>query len=182
MDNRQLVKTSRFLSLILRHKPDKVGVTLDESGWVDVEALLLALNENRRPLTREQLDQVVAQNDKKRFEFSEDGTKIRASQGHSVSVDLGYEPAEPPKMLLHGTVPQFLESIRKTGLNKGKRHHVHLHQDRNVATQVGERRGKAVILTVLAGPMREAGHEFFRSTNGVWLTDHVPPEFLEFPE
>jgi putative RNA 2'-phosphotransferase len=182
MDNRQLVKTSRFLSLILRHQPDKVGVTLDESGWVEVETLLRAVNENSRPLTREQLDRVVAQNDKKRFEFSEDGTRIRASQGHSVDVDLGYEAADPPEILLHGTVPQFVDSIRKTGLNKGNRHHVHLHQDRAVATQVGQRRGKAVILTVLAGAMREAEHEFFRSTNGVWLTDHVPPEFIEFPE
>lgn len=182
MDHRQLVKTSRFLSLVLRHRPEKVGITLDGSGWVKVDILLAAISQNSGPLTREQLSQVVEQNDKKRFEFSPDGTQIRASQGHSVNVNLGYESAEPPEILLHGTVPQFLDSIRKTGLNKGKRHHVHLHQDRAVATQVGQRRGKAVILTILAGSMREAGHEFFRSTNGVWLTDHVPPEFLEFPD
>ncbi len=182
MDNRQLVKTSKFLSLILRHRPERVGITLDESGWVDVEKLLRAINQNSRELSREQLESVVAQNDKKRFEFSEDGSRIRASQGHSVDVDLGYEPGEPPETLLHGTVPQFLDSIRKIGLIKGKRHHVHLHSDEAVATQVGQRRGKAVILIVLSGPMREAGHEFFQSTNGVWLTDHVSPEFIQFPE
>jgi putative RNA 2'-phosphotransferase len=182
MDNRQLVKTSRFLSLVLRHQPGKAGISLDESGWVDVEALLSGVNQHSRPLTREQLNQVVSQNDKKRFEFSEDGTRIRASQGHSVDVNLGYESADPPEILLHGTVPQFLESIRKTGLNKGKRHHVHLHQDRAVANQVGQRRGKPVILTVFAKAMSEAGYEFFRSTNGVWLTEKVPPEFLQFPD
>ena len=182
MDNRQLVKTSKFLSLILRHRPERVGITLDESGWIDVEKLLRAINQNSRELTREQLETVVAQNDKKRFEFSEDGSQIRASQRHSVDVDLGYYAVEPPETLLHGTAPQFLDSIRKTGLNKGKRHHVHLHSDEDVAIQVGQRRGQAVILTILAGAMREAGHEFFQSTNEVWLPDDVPPEFIKFPE
>ena len=181
MEARQLVKTSRFLSLVLRHKPEKIGITLDLAGWVDVDRLLRAVNQNSRPLTHEQLQFVVENNDKKRFEFNEDGTRIRASQGHSVSVELEYKPVEPPDTLLHGTVGQFLDSIRDKGLLKGSRHHVHLHSDSSVALQVGQRRGRPVVLTIQSAAMHNAGHEFYRSTNGIWLTEHVPPEFIDFP-
>ena len=125
------------------------------------------------------LDQVVAENNKKRFEFSEDGTRIRASQGHSVEVDLGYEPKSPPEFLYHGTATKFLDSIFKRGLDKRKRHHVHMSADHDTATNVGSRHGKVVVLRVRAQAMVQAGHQFYRSTNGVWLTEAVPSEYLE---
>lgn len=165
------VQTSKFLSYVLRHRPDSIGITLDENGWVDVEVLLAAAQRHGKRLSRQLLERVVAENDKKRFAFSEDGRRIRASQGHSVSVDLALEPIEPPEFLYHGTVEPFLESIREKGLVRGSRHHVHLSPDEATARKVGSRRGKPVILVVQAGRMHEAGHQFFRSANGVWLTE-----------
>lgn len=176
------VKTSKFLSLVLRHEPEKIGLTLDEAGWVPVADLLAALARHRHPLTEAELGEVVATSDKKRFAFSEDGTRIRASQGHSVEVDLGYEPATPPAILHHGTVDRFIESIREKGLIKGQRHHVHLSADVATATIVGQRRGKPVLLTINAEGMHAAGCAFFRSANGVWLTEHVPSRFIAFPD
>jgi putative RNA 2'-phosphotransferase len=152
---------------------------LDEAGWTSVDELLSAMHRHGRPLSREQLESVVRTNDKRRFALSEDGTRIRASQGHSVEVDLGYESAEPPEILYHGTPERFVPSILREGLNKGDRHHVHLHADLKVAKTVGKRRGKPVILVVRAKEMKEAGHEFFVTPNKVWLTDHVPPSFIE---
>jgi putative RNA 2'-phosphotransferase len=134
-----------------------------------------------RDVTIAQLRDVVATNDKKRFEFNSDETQIRASQGHSVDVELGYQAQIPPDELLHGTVERFADAIRAAGLIKGKRHHVHLHTDIQVAKQVGERRGQAVILRVDAQAMHVDGYQFFISTNGVWLTDHVPSRFIRFP-
>jgi putative RNA 2'-phosphotransferase len=154
---------------------------LDDAGWVPVDALLEGLARKNRRLSRAELQQVVDNNDKKRFEFCKDGTQIRASQGHSVTVELGYEPLIPPSTLLHGTVEKFLESIRDKGLIKGSRQHVHLHDDRQVAIQVGSRRGRPVILEVDAAAMVSQGFEFFCSTNSVWLTDHVPSQFIRFP-
>jgi putative RNA 2'-phosphotransferase len=152
---------------------------LDEAGWTSVDELLSAMRRHGRPLSREQLELVVHTNDKRRFAFSEDGTRIRANQGHSVEVDLGYESAEPPEILFHGTPERFVPSILREGLNKGDRHHVHLHADPTVAKTVGKRRGKPVILVVRAKDMKKAGHEFFVTPNRVWLTDHVPPSFIE---
>ena len=169
---------SKFLSLVLRHEPERLGLALDPAGWVAVDELLAAISRQKTPVTRERLDHIVAASEKKRFAFDETGTKIRASQGHSVEVELGYEPQVPPEILYHGTVEKFLPSIRTQGLIKGERHHVHLSADRPTAIKVGERRGKPVILTIKADEMHRAGHVFFRSANGVWLVDTVPAAFL----
>jgi putative RNA 2'-phosphotransferase len=170
-----VVKASKFLSLVLRHKPEEVGITLDAHGWVEVAVLLEAVKDK---FDRAMLDRVVAENNKKRFEFSEDGLRIRASQGHSVDVDLGYAPAEPPEFLYHGTAVQHLDSIRTTGLDKRSRHAVHLSVDEATARSVGSRHGRPVILRVRARDLAAAGAVFYRSTNGVWLTDAVPAEYL----
>ena len=175
------VKTSKFLSLVLRHQPEAIGVTLDPAGWVGVRELLDALAKHGRPLREDQLRHIVETSDKKRFAFSDDGLRIRASQGHSVEVELGYEPATPPDVLYHGTVGRFLDSIRVTGLQKGQRHHVHLSRDVETATKVGGRRGEAVLLQVDAAAMAGDGLVFYVSANGVWLTDHVPPKYITFP-
>jgi putative RNA 2'-phosphotransferase len=178
--NQRLIAISKFLSLVLRHRPQEIGITLDVEGWVAVKDLLAASARHGRPISREQLDEVVATNDKKRFAFSPDGRRIRASQGHSVEVDLGLAPVEPPELLYHGTVERFLESIREKGLVRGKRHHVHLSGDRETAARVGQRRGRPVVLVVEAGRMRRDGRQFFRSENGVWLTETVPAGYLQF--
>jgi putative RNA 2'-phosphotransferase len=177
---REIVKRSKFLSLILRHEPERVGLKLDSAGWAQVNELLAAVNQHGVPLSIEELKDVVATNDKKRFAFSQDGLKIRASQGHSVDVDLQYQPELPPEFLYHGTPENSLESIRASGLNKGERHDVHLSPDAVTATKVGQRRGKAVVLKIRAGDMHRAGHVFRRSANNVWLVDSVPSEFIEF--
>jgi putative RNA 2'-phosphotransferase len=177
MSNR-LAKTSKFLSLILRHKPETIGLTMDSAGWAAVEELLEACEQHEVPLSREELEAVVATNDKQRFAYSEDGRRIRANQGHSVKVELGYQPDEPPEFLYHGTVERFLPSIRAKGLLKGQRHHVHLSPDITTAAKVGRRRGQPVILTVSSGQMYRAGYLFNQSANGIWLTDHVPPQYL----
>ena len=180
--NKEKAKSiSKFLSLVLRHRPESIGIALDAEGWTDIDALIAAANKSGRALTRTMLDEIVATNDKRRFAISEDGTRIRANQGHSVSVELGYEPAEPPEILLHGTVAKVLDSIRREGLKKMKRHHVHLHEDLATATAVGARRGKPVLLRVLARQMHKAGHVFHLTENRVWLVDAVSPEFIEFP-
>jgi len=174
-------KTSKFLSLILRHQPEVVGLKLEAGGWVAVEELLQALKQHGKPLTLEQLQHLVATSDKKRFAFSDDGLRIRASQGHSVVVDLQYAPQVPPELLFHGTATRFLDGIRKDGLNRMDRHDVHLSPDAVTALKVGGRHGQAVVLTIRAGDMHRAGHEFRVSANGVWLVKQVPPEFITFP-
>ena len=151
---------------------------MDSAGWVDVDALLLGCASAGVRCTREELDLVVAQNDKQRFAFSPDRRRIRANQGHSVEVDLDYAPAMPPEVLFHGTADRFLDSITAKGLIKAQRHHVHLSADRAVATEVGRRHGRPVIIQVAAGAMHRAGYAFFLSANGVWLVDRVPAEFL----
>ncbi len=180
MNDKGKVKTSKFLSLILRHEPERVGLRLDSAGWAGVDELLAAVNRHGVSLTLEELKHVVAINDKKRFEFSEDGSRIRASQGHSVEVDLQYAPETPPEFLYHGTPEKFVESIRASGLNKGERHDVHLSPDAATAIKVGQRRGKPVVLRIRAGEMHRAGHQFRRSANNVWLVDFVPAGFIEF--
>ncbi len=181
MDNKTLVKHSKFISLVLRHQPDKAGLTLDPAGWVEVQSLLDGMQRRGRNITLQQLQELVASNDKQRFAFSEDGLRIRANQGHSVEVDLGYLPADPPAELLHGTIAKFAESIRLEGIQKRNRHHVHLSADRETARKVALRRGKPVILIVDAAAMQADGHAFFVTANGVWLTDEVPVQYIRFP-
>ncbi|MFH9615387.1 RNA 2'-phosphotransferase [Streptomyces pratensis] len=180
MDERRTVKVSKYLSKHLRHEPDRIGISLDPQGWVAVDELLEACVRHGFALTRDELDHVVAMSDKQRFTV--EGDRIRANQGHSVTVDLGLPPAEPPAYLYHGTVGPALDAIRADGLRPMNRHHVHLSPDRETAVRVGARRGTPVVLAVDAGAMHRAGHLFHVSANGVWLTDSVPPEFLRLRE
>jgi putative RNA 2'-phosphotransferase len=173
-------RTSKFLSLVLRHDPARIGITLDEAGWTDVDGLLAAAAAHGVRLTRDELHELVAASDKQRFALSPDGARIRANQGHSVDVDLQLPPREPPERLYHGTVEAALDGIREHGLVRGARHHVHLSADVATATKVGSRRGAPVILTIRAADMHAAGHVFYRSENGVWLTEQVPPRFILF--
>ena len=178
----QPIKISKLLSLVLRHKPAKIGVSLDAEGWIDVGILLQAMQKTGVCIDREFLEQLVEQNDKQRFRFSDDGLKIRANQGHSLPIELGLEPLEPPGILFHGTATRFLDSIRKQGLLPKGRQQVHLSPDERTAIEVGKRHGKAVVLQVPAGEMYQKGFRFYCSKNGVWLTDTVPSEFLIFPQ
>ncbi|MFK0125510.1 RNA 2'-phosphotransferase [Streptomyces nigra] len=180
MDERRTVKVSKYLSKHLRHQPERIGLVLDEGGWVEIDMLIAAARTHGFSFTRDELDHVVAANDKKRFAV--DGTRIRASQGHSVEVDLGLAPATPPPYLYHGTVAAHLGAIRAEGLRPMNRHDVHLSPDRETATRVGARRGRPVVLSVDTGAMHRDGHVFHVSANGVWLTKAVPPEYLRFPE
>lgn len=173
------VTISKFLSYVLRHRPDAIGLTLDENGWAETDDLLTCSQRHGKPISVEVLKRVVAQNDKKRFEFSQNNAKIRASQGHSVAVRLDYQPKQPPALLYHGTIKKFMEQIQQQGLCKMKRHHVHLSADQKTASKVGSRRGIPVILQIRAEEMHNEGHAFFLSTNGVWLVEHVPPEFID---
>ncbi len=178
MSPKELIKRSKFLSLVLRHEPQRIGITLDSAGWVSVDELLAACEAHGMPIPLPVLQEIVSTSDKQRFALSEDSKLIRANQGHSVEVNLQLPPTPPPEILFHGTVEKFLDSIRREGLRKGERHHVHLSADEATASKVGERRGKPIILRVQAGRMHQAGHEFFLSANGVWLTDHVPPQYI----
>ncbi|MGV9892169.1 RNA 2'-phosphotransferase [Streptomyces sp. NPDC003395] len=180
MADRRVVKVSKYLSKHLRHQPERIGLELDEGGWVEIDALLTAAAGHGFPITRDELEHVVAVNDKKRFAI-EDG-RIRASQGHSVEVDLGLPAATPPPYLYHGTVARNLDAIRAEGLRPMNRHDVHLSADRETATRVGARRGRPVVLAVDAGAMHRDGHVFHVSANGVWLTRAVPPRYLRFPQ
>ncbi|MNC25497.1 RNA 2'-phosphotransferase [compost metagenome] len=171
-------QTSKFLSLVLRHEPGKIGLNLDGQGWANVDELLQKLHAHGQVLDRGGLQDIVATCSKQRFALSDDGQRIRANQGHSITVDLGLVPVEPPPWLYHGTVSRFVGAIREQGLRPGERQHVHLSLDRETAHQVGARRGAPVILSVHAGRMHADGHVFHRSANGVWLTDHVPPQYI----
>ncbi|HEX8131530.1 MAG TPA: RNA 2'-phosphotransferase [Pyrinomonadaceae bacterium] len=174
----RFVRVSKFLSRVLRHQPARIGLELDDAGWVAVSDLLAACRAHNFPITPEELAAVVRENDKRRFALSEDGTRIRASQGHSVRVELGYAPLAPPPVLYHGTTSHLLASIRERGLLKGRRHHVHLSTDAATAAKVGARRGRPHVIEVESGRMHADGYEFYRSDNGVWLTEHVPAKYL----
>jgi putative RNA 2'-phosphotransferase len=173
-------KISKFLSLVLRHAPEKIGLVLDEQGWCDVEELIAKAANKQIPFSRAELEEVVVTNDKQRFAFNEDKSRIRANQGHSIEVELKLEAREPPETLFHGTVDRFLDGIRQQGLKKMNRHHVHLSADRLTAEKVGNRRGEAIILVVQTKAMHQDGFVFFLSDNGVWLTDHVPVKYINF--
>ncbi|MFN3244557.1 MAG: RNA 2'-phosphotransferase [Planctomycetota bacterium] len=172
------MRISKFLSYVLRHRPDTVGIELDEGGWVDVDVLLAAARDHEPELTRGRLEEVVRSSDKQRFVLSDDGRRIRANQGHSVDVDLGLQPIEPPEQLFHGTAERFVDSIFTNGLERRSRHHVHLSADVEVARAVGQRHGRVAILRVASGAMQRDGLAFCRSDNGVWLTAHVAPRYL----
>jgi putative RNA 2'-phosphotransferase len=176
MDERRLVKISKYLAKHLRHRPERIGLALDPGGWADVGELLAAASRHGFALTRDEIEHVVAANDKKRYEL--DGNRIRAVQGHSVPVDLDLPVVSPPELLYHGTVSRFLEPILRDGLRPMERHAVHLSPDRETARRVGARRGEPVILVVEAARMAADGHEFRVSANGVWLVGEVPPEYL----
>jgi putative RNA 2'-phosphotransferase len=181
MDEKDLIRISQRLALHLRHDPAALGLTLAPGGWVEVGTLLHALRAHGFPVTRRQLGEVVETNSKRRFAFDETGTKIRASQGHSVEVDLDLPDAPPPDVLYHGTVAKSLDAIFRDGLRPGQRHAVHLSPTVDTARIVAARRGKPVILRVDAAAMAAAGHRFQVSANGVWLTAAVPPEYLHRP-
>jgi putative RNA 2'-phosphotransferase len=178
MDSKQTTRLSKFLSKHLRHAPEAIGLHLEAGGWVAVADLLAACAAHGQPLTRDELEDIVEDNDKQRFAFDESGQRIRAQQGHSVAVDLQLAPAEPPAVLYHGTAPAALPAIRAAGLQKMSRHHVHLTTDEATARRVGQRRGRPVLLAVDAAGLHAAGGVFYRSGNGVWLTEAVPPQYV----
>lgn len=172
------LKLSRFISLILRHKPDTIGITLDEHGWASVSELLSGINACGNEIDMKTLEEIVAEDDKQRYSFNEDKTKIRANQGHSVNVDVELKKAEPPEILFHGTGEKYVSSIKSEGLKPKSRLYVHLSSDRETAVKVGSRHGKPVVFEVNSGEMSRRGFEFFISENGVWLTKFVPAEYL----
>lgn len=177
--NKELTTISKFMSLVLRHQPGHIGLSLDEAGWAGIDDLIARAGAAGRAITRHQLNEVVATSDKRRFALSEDGQRIRANQGHSIDVDLGLEPLAPPAFLFHGTAARFVDSILGTGLERRSRHHVHLTEDVVIGEAVGRRYGKPVILRIAAGEMAAQGHVFYRSANNVWLAETVPPQFIE---
>lgn len=170
--------TSRFISLILRHKPEAIGITLDEHGWADVSELIAGVNKTHR-LDMEGLERIVAEDEKQRYSFNEDKTLIRANQGHSIPVDVELKKEEPPEILYHGTATKFEEAIDREGLIPKSRLYVHLSGDEETARKVGIRHGKLVMYKVKSGEMYKDGYEFFLSVNGVWLTKSVPVKYLE---
>jgi putative RNA 2'-phosphotransferase len=179
MDEKRKKKISKFLSLILRHQPEIVGLTLEENGWVPVEKLIRAFADYGKNFTLAELSEVVETNDKKRFAFNETGKKIRASQGHSVEVEIEFEKSSPPDILYHGTAEKNVGIIFAEGLKKMSRHHVHLSADTETARKVGMRYGKPVIFQIDTVSMKIEGFEFYVSANGVWLVENVPPKFLK---
>jgi putative RNA 2'-phosphotransferase len=179
MNDARLVKISKYLSKHLRHSPERIGLELAEGGWISVDELLSACQRHEFKISLDELKEVVAKNDKKRFSFDPTGTRIRANQGHSIEVDLQLEPVVPPDVLYHGTGERSVASILATGLQKMSRHHVHLSKDIATAKAVGMRHGRPAILAIDARAMREAGYPFYCSDNGVWLVDRVPPEYLQ---
>jgi len=178
ISEKENIRISKFLSLVLRHQPETINLTLDENGWTDAAILIGQMNANGFAVSKEILQHIVTTNSKSRFAFNDDQTKIRANQGHSVDVELGYKPKQPPSILFHGTAESSLSSISETGLEKRSRHHVHLSADTDTAIKVGQRYGKPVVLQVAASDMFNDGYQFFLSDNNVWLTDHVPVKYI----
>lgn len=171
-------KLSRFLSLILRHEPGAAGITLDEHGWADVEALLSGVRRTGRQIDMDTLERIVRENNKQRYSFNEDHTKIRANQGHSIHVDVELKETQPPQYLYHGTASRFLPAIHREGIRKMGRQHVHLSGDFQTAVAVGRRHGAPVVITVNAAAMARDGIVFYLSANGVWLCEYVSPEYF----
>ena len=178
LTDKELKHISKFMSLVLRHRPEAIGLELDANGWARTQELLGKMQAAGAAIDADILNHIVATNAKKRFAFNEDGSLIRASQGHSVSIDLGIVPQQPPEWLFHGTAAQNRDAILTEGLKKGTRQHVHLSTDKETATQVGSRHGRPIIFNVQAGQMHKDGFDFYLSDNGVWLTDNVPAKYL----
>jgi len=179
LEAKRLNRIGRLIIKALRHRPEEINITLDGHGWVEVNTLLDALQKHNREITREQLEYLVTTSDKQRFAFDESGEKIRANQGHSIDVDLDYKQQTPPEYLFHGTNRESIRSIAETGVQKMERHDVHLSEDLETAIRVGGRRGKSIILRIQSGKMHEDGYTFYLSDNNVWLTDHVPIQYLD---
>ena len=178
MNSAGMIKMGKYISMLLRHHPEEAGIVLDEHGWTDVDELIEKVNP-KYPLTRQLLDRLVFCADKRRYEYSDDKKSIRAVHGHSVKVDLGYEQSVPPDILYHGTAEKFRNSIEQNGLLKMGRQYVHLSDNIAQAKDVGSRHGKLLLYAVKAGAMLKSEMVFYRSASGVWLTDHVPTEYLE---
>ncbi len=181
MDKKREVGLSKFISLVLRHKPEVIGIELDKNGWAKVDELISKSKTKGKVFDFDELKYIVKNCDKQRYTFNEDFTQIRANQGHSVDIDLELLPQQPPQILYHGTAVQNIDSILKSGLIKRNRQFVHLSLDTETATKVGRRHGKAVILKIRSGEMHQNGHQFYLSKNNVWLTDSVEPEYIEVP-
>lgn len=177
--DKQITHISKFLSLVLRHQPETIGIQLDQSGWTDIAELIEKSNNYGVKFDREILNHIVATNSKKRFAFNDTLDKIRASQGHSVEIELGYINQKPPEILFHGTGEKSVQSILATGLERRNRQHVHLSSDFNTAIKVGQRHGKPFVFKVLAEQMYYDNFQFYISDNGVWLTEHVPIKYLK---
>ena len=182
MNEREKKIISKFLSLILRHRPETIGLCLDRNGWADIKELLQKSAVHNQSFSMEELKEIVASNDKQRFIINEDATKIRANQGHSIEVELNLASQIPPEYLYHGTVAKFLPAIKTEGLKKMSRRHVHLSKDIETAQRVGNRRGEALILRIRSLAMQKNGFIFYLSENEVWLTDKVPYQYIEFGE
>ena len=176
--SKNLDSTSKFLSLILRHKPETIGIELDEHGWADVEELIRGMSKTHE-FNMDILEEIVRTDNKQRYSFNDDKTLIRANQGHSIPVDVELEKMEPPEYLYHGTGEKYRNSIDKEGLKPKSRLYVHLSADTDTAINVGRRHGRPVIYRVSSGAMQKAGYEFYRSVNGVWLTKEVPARYIE---
>ncbi len=177
-NEKELKAKSKFLSLVLRHRPEIIGIILNENGWVNTGILLSKLNAFGKPMSLIELEEVVENNNKKRFAFSDDKTMIRANQGHSIEVDLGYTPSQPPEYLYHGTAKKFLDNILAEGIKKRNRHHVHLSAEETTAKSVGSRHGSPVILKIPSALMAQAGIKFYVTKNKVWLTEYVNPKYI----
>lgn len=182
MMSRDKSTPSRFLSYVLRHHPEEIGLKLDKNGWCDVEELIEKSATKDVIITKESLEQIVIDNDKQRFGFNEDKTKIRANQGHSVKVDLKLKAQRPPSVLYHGTIKKSADIILKEGLKPMSRHHVHLSSEKATAINVGSRRGTPVMLYINAQAMYADGYKFYQSENKVWLTDEVPTKYIKTEE
>ena len=176
-DSSEVTRTSRYLSMVLRHRPQEAGIALDRHGWANVDELIAGVSK-KRPLTRELLEEIVRTDNKQRYSFSEDGTMIRANQGHSVPVDVELEEMTPPEYLWHGTGEKFVRSIETNGLLPKLRLYVHLSTDRETAVNVGSRHGRPVVFKVSTGQMSADGFRFYQSVNHVWLTKYVPAYYL----
>ena len=175
-------KLSKFLSLVLRHRPEQIGLRLDEAGWANIAELIEVANKAGMSLTPAVISHIVKTNDKQRFTISYDGARIRANQGHSILVDLGLSESEPPEFLYHGTARRNIAALRNSGIVKGKRMYVHLSLNREMATMVGKRHGAPIVLAVQAFQMYRDGLIFYLSENGIWMTESVAPKYIDWPD
>lgn len=180
MKEKEIKNISKFLNLVLRHAPETIQLQLDRNGWANVDELIIKCHQFGKEFDFELLEEVVETNDKKRFTFNDDLTKIRVNQGHSIDVELNLNEFEPNAFLYHGTVEKFIDLIKKEGLQKMSRQYVHLSKDKETAIKVGSRRGKPVVLKVDAPKMFENGFRFYLSENNVWLIDEVPAKYIDF--